>query len=380
LRVDVVTPGELGPGEISRWLQIQQEDAHLDSPFLSPHFAIAVGRVRDATRVAVLSDAANIVGFLPFERGRMGFGGALAKGLSDVQAVVAPATADLDLGAVTRQCGLRTWEFDHLLAIQASWLERAPVGFIARERSPVIDVSDGWDAYERAQRAISSSVFQSTARKRRKLERDHGDVRLVLDEPDHARLDQLLRWKSQQYRRTGRRDRFADARIRRLVHDLLDVREPGFTAPLTVLRAGETIVAAHFGLRSRTTIAWWFPAYDPNFASYSPGLIMCIELAREMARSDIPLFDLGKGDERYKSSLANSEIPILRGSLARDRLAARIDAGRRWPRERVLTAVLGSPRLRRLARSTLNGLGALRESGARRRDGRPRAHVGRRRS
>jgi CelD/BcsL family acetyltransferase involved in cellulose biosynthesis len=364
--VDVVRPDDLGAPERSRWRQLQAMHPVLSSPFLSLEYAIAAGRARSGTRVAVLSDSTDVVGFFPFERTHLGFGAALAKGLSDIQAVVAPPTADIDIGAVIRACHLRVWAFDHLLADQRPWLNRAPHRLVL-ERSWAIDVAGGWDAYESAQRMVSSSVFQSTARKRRKLERDHGPVRLVMDESDHVRLEELLRWKSDQYRRTGRRDRFSDAGTRALVHDLLDVRERGFGAPLTVLRAGDTIVAAHLGLRSTTTLAWWFPVYNPGFGSYSPGLLMCIELARAMTKVGLLLLDLGKGDERYKERLSNTEIPLLSGFVARDELTARINAARRWPRGRAARIVLRSPTMRAWARSTLNHVGAIRERGARRR-------------
>lgn len=347
-------------------MEIQAAHPALASPFLSPRFAMAVGRVRPEARVAVASDSTGIVGFLPYERRRLAFGRALAQGLSDIQAVIAPPTADIDLRALLRGCGLRVWEFDHLLAHQEGWASGA-VARLAHERSPALDLSAGWDAYEQAQRGVSSSLFQSTARKRRKLERTHGPVRLVFDHPDRAALEQVLRWKSEQYRRTGRRDRFADAGTRALIHDLFDLREPTFGAPLTVLFAGDTIVAGHLGLRSATTLAWWFPVYDPEFAAFSPGLVTVLDLARAITAEGLSLFDLGKGDEPYKDRLSNTEIPLLRGSVARDRPTAAIDGARRWPRERATEAVLRSPRLRSWARSALNRVGTVRaQLGARR--------------
>ena len=120
---------------------------------------------------------------------------------------------------------------------------------------------------------------------------------LVLSEPNHALLDQLVEWKSHQYRRTGRRDVFAEPGMRRLVHDLLDRQDKEFTAPLAVLRAGDDVVAAHLGLRSPEILAWWFPVYVTRFSRYSPGLIFCLELLREMPAEGLRLLDLGKGEE-----------------------------------------------------------------------------------
>ena len=45
-RISVVHPGELGPAEIATWRSFQYSSAPLANAFLSPDFAIAVGRHR----------------------------------------------------------------------------------------------------------------------------------------------------------------------------------------------------------------------------------------------------------------------------------------------------------------------------------------------
>jgi CelD/BcsL family acetyltransferase involved in cellulose biosynthesis len=99
-----------------------------------------------------------------------------------------------------------------------------------------------------------------------------------------------------------------------------------------VLRAGDDVVAAHLGLRSAATLAWWFPVYDTRFHRYSPGLILCLEILRAMPSQGLRTLDLGKGDEPYKQRLANAEIPLLTGGISRDPVSARLGAARRWPR------------------------------------------------
>ncbi len=92
--------------------------------------------------------------------------------------------------------------------------------------------------------------------------------------------------------------------------------------------AGDTVVAGHIGLRSTTTLAWWFPVYDPAYAAYSPGLLLCIELARAMAEQGLTVLDLGKGDEPYKERLSNTHIPLLRGTRWRRAASWRDWSGR----------------------------------------------------
>ncbi|MGY1779757.1 GNAT family N-acetyltransferase [Geodermatophilus sp. SYSU D01036] len=364
MHVDVVRPEELGPAELAGWERIQADDRTLDSPFLSPGFTRAVARARPATRVAVVSGDGGATGFLPFERGRRGTGLAVGLGLSDVQGVVAPLSCDLDLGLVLGASGTGLFRFDHWLAAQRRWFGSLPSRLVP-ESSPALDLGAGFDRYLAQQQASSKSLLQSTARKRRKLEREHGPVRFVLHEPDHGMLDRVLDWKSSQYRRTGRRDRFADEGNRALVHSLLDVDEATFGGLLSVLYAGDSVVAAHLGLRSRTTVAWWFPVYDPGFAAYSPGLVFLLDLARAMAERGLTLLDLGKGDESYKDRLSNTRLPLLRGSVARSPLRHAAHTARQWPGERLVQVVLDSPRLRQVSREALARTGELRERLAR---------------
>jgi CelD/BcsL family acetyltransferase involved in cellulose biosynthesis len=244
VRVEVVRPGELAAPELARWGDMQAGEEALTSPFLSPEFAAAVGCARSNTRVAVLSDATGVVGVFPFEVRRLRFVAALAKGLSDVQGLIVPREADVGVHQVVRACGLRSFAYDHLLAAQERWLASG-ISRDDHEQSPAVDLSGGFDAYAGRQRAAPRSLFQSTGRKRRKLEREQGPVRLLFDQRDHGVLDQVLRWKSDQYRRTGRVDRFADHANRLVVHDLVDNRCASFAAPLTVLLAGDKVVAGH---------------------------------------------------------------------------------------------------------------------------------------
>ena len=83
--ISVVRPAELGSAEITRWRSFQDRTDLLANPFLSPDFAIAVGRYRPGARVAVLSDGPDITGFLPFERRGLGLGTPIAAGLTDLQ-------------------------------------------------------------------------------------------------------------------------------------------------------------------------------------------------------------------------------------------------------------------------------------------------------
>lgn len=357
VRVDVVRPAELGADVLATWTALQSQAAGLDHPFLCSDFAVAVGEVRPAARVAVVSDASGIVAFWPFERRRGGRAAPIGAGLSDGQAVIAAQA--VPMLEIMRASGVLSWRFDHLVAVQRELLgDRASVTTVD---SPIIDLGDGWDAYVADRRRHSKSLIQSTASKRRRLERQFGTIELSMNRVDHGLLDRLIDWKSDQYRRTGRRDRFADDANRQLLHRLLDTSTPGFSGHLCALAVDGAPVAVHFSLRTTTTVSSWFPAYDPAYSRFSPGLILLLDMARSLADEGVPTFDLGRGDEEYKGRAASRSVPLLQGQLDRNRAVGACFRAVRYPRERLESYVLGSDVLRMRARRTLAAVGSVRQ-------------------
>ena len=356
--MSVVHPEELGASEVAAWRAMQRSSPELANPFLSPGFALAAGRVRSSARVGVLEDGRELVGFFPFEKGPLRIGRPIAAGVSDAQAIVHVPGLEWSPLELLDGCGLDVWEFDHLSVEQHA----AAGGRVTRSSAPIIDVSDGYEAYAAERRRNSKKIFKSTDQKHRKLERDYGATRFEFDASDRRALGLLMRWKSDQYRRTGRRDRFAVRWIERLVWDLFETRSDGCAGALSVLYCGERVVAVHFGLRSDRSLSCWFPTYDPAFARYSPGLVLHLLMARAAAEAGLHHLDLGKGDEPYKQSLKSGEVIVGQGWIQRPSLAAAAQRVRRAPARFAQELVLRHPRLRRAARTTLARVGSVRSS------------------
>jgi CelD/BcsL family acetyltransferase involved in cellulose biosynthesis len=357
-RVRVLRPEELGEGERERWRELRARSTAPRNPFMEPEFTDVVGRVRPRARVAVVYDGGDPVGFLPHERGPLGQGRAIGLGVSDCQgAVLRPGLAP-DTRALLRACSLSSFAFDNLEAEQGLFVPHA-----AEEHTTyVIDVEKGYDAYESVLRAQSPKFLKTTLAKERRLGRQVGDVRFVFDERDPAALRTLMEWKSAQYRRTGRRDRFAQEWISRLVARLAETRAPQCTGTLSVLYADGRPVAAHFGLRSATVLACWFPAYDPDFAKYSPGLVLHLRMAEAAAAEGVGLLDMGRGAAEYKDSLKTGELPVYEGAVTRVGAGAALHWLGREPARRAHGFVRDRPRLASLAVRTLRGVARLRRS------------------
>ncbi|MGC5039804.1 GNAT family N-acetyltransferase [Streptomyces sp. DT190] len=359
-RVLVLRPDELGPDDRKMWREIRTESGAPANPFLDPAFTTAVGRVRPGAEVAVLQDDGSPVGFFPYERGRWGRGRAVGLGVSDSQGAVLRPGIRLDARRLLRECGLSSWEFDNLEAGQAAFAAHA-----AEElASPVVDIGEGFAPYTERLRAKSPGFLRQTLAKERRLARQVGEVRFVYDARDPGALRALMEWKSAQYRRTGRRDRFAQEWITSLVGLLGESDEPECRGVLSVLYAGGRRVAAHFGLRSRTVLSWWFPAYDRAFAKYSPGLVLQLRMLEAAAADGIEVVDLGSGPARYKESLKTRDLRVYEGAVVRPVPGGAAHRLAREPARSARRFVRNRPRLAGAAARTLEELGRLRDRGA----------------
>ena len=356
MKVSVALPSELDRSHLDRWGDFQMADQRLANPFLSPEFALAVGRARPTARVAVLEDGHHVVGYFPHERDWLGVGRPMGVGISDAQGVVHGPGVQWDVHELLAGARLAVWEFDHLLAYQSSF---APY-HVTSALSPVIDLSAGFDRYVAGHRHRAKEV----RRTERMLEREFGEVTFSFQVEDRSCLRLLMRWKSAQYRRTGRSDRFANRTIVQVVDDLMESRAPGCEGTLSVLRAAGQPIALRFGLRSHRTLFGWFPAFDLAFAKYKPGSQLLWKVAEAAAAHGVERVDLGKGHEPYKQDFKNADVPLAEGWVERPTVVARVRGVQRAPRRLVTDFVLSRPALRVGARRALRGLGYMRTMGS----------------
>lgn len=310
MQCSTVRPADLGPAELQRWRDLVAAGPAPRNPFLAPEYALAVGAARPQARVLVLQDAGETVGFLAHEQHGT-IARPIGEGLSDCEGfALAPGTV-VPVAQVLREAKLTGWDFDCLLAAQL------PEGAyrVRREASPVVAMPNGYDAYLDELRGGSKKWLSSMFRKLRKLEREVGEVRFEFHSTDPADLRTLMRWKSGQYAQLGEWDRFADPRIVTLVEDLMRTQSPTCAGALSMLYAGDLPVAAHAGIWSESLLSWWFPAYDPEFGRYSPGILFLLQMLEAAAKHGIGVVDLGRGRHEYKDATKTGELTVLAGSV-----------------------------------------------------------------
>ena len=311
MKIHVIPAGQLSSTERASWIAIQNSDPLMASPYFCLEFTEAVAAVRADTCVAILEDRGAILGFFPFQRYRGGAGGPVGGRLSDYQAVIIGRDAEWNAEDLIRGCGLSIWDFDHLIVSQAPFeAYHRVVG-----HSPVMDLSGGFDAYLERRRRSGSQRIRQFMRKARKIERELGDVRFEPDVKDPDVLNWVIRWKSEQCRKTGGTDFFRFDWTVGLVRRIAATRTANFAGLVSVLYQGDRVIAAHMGMRSRSICHWWFPVYDHAFGKYSPGAILLLRLAEWGASQGISCIDLGKGDDPYKASFMTDAVPLAAGSV-----------------------------------------------------------------
>ncbi|MFI1046481.1 GNAT family N-acetyltransferase [Streptomyces griseoruber] len=356
-RISIVHPRDLTAADLDHWNDLRAATTTATNPFMSAQFSQAVGRVRHDTRVAVLRRNGRTVGYFPYQRGRWGCGRAVGLGVSDCQGAVLAPGLRLDPHHLMRACGLNTWEFNHLESGQDLFLPYATGQFA----SPVVDLTDGFAHYERHLRTHARGFLKTARAQERRMTRNIGPVRFVHDDRSPAALRTLVAWKSAHYRRTGRRDPFAQPWIARLVEGLAATDAADCSGTLSVLYAAGRPVAAHFGLRSRTVLSCWFPSYDRALATYSPGRILYLRMIEAAAESGIRLVDFGRGEAPYKNSFKTGDLLVHEGALRTAGPAAALHWLRHEPLRAAHHVVRGHPALKNGAVRVLRAFGTLRQ-------------------
>jgi CelD/BcsL family acetyltransferase involved in cellulose biosynthesis len=315
-QADILHATALAPGDISAWRAIAAADADLASPFYDPAFIQAVAASRPDVYVAVISAGGRRCAFLPYQYAspwhrRFGAAERVGGELSDYFGLIAAPDVHIRPQDLLRLCGLHTLAFTHLDESQ----RRFGLPGELPEPGLRIRLTGGAAAYWSELSRIDKRLVSDTDRRERKLIETYGPLRFELAAADTAgELDRLIAAKRAQYARTGVRDALAEPWTAGLLTALSDRRDTSFRGQLSVLFAGDTWVASHFGLRSRHVLHYWFPVYAADLKAFSPGRLLLKAVIGAADAAGITVIDRGSGDQAAKREFANETHQYLRDS------------------------------------------------------------------
>jgi CelD/BcsL family acetyltransferase involved in cellulose biosynthesis len=342
MKYTVIPACKLTPNLNARWDKIQKTVPALASPYFRPEFTHAVASVRDDVFVGLLENKGRIDLFFPFHR-KLGVARPIGLGLSDYHGVVATPDAEWSAEGLLRGCKLDRWEYDHLPVDQYHFNKY----HVETSDSPIIDVSQGMEAFEASRDKAGRKQLRETQRKSKKLAEEVGPLTFTLHSPSRDILRQLMAWKSQQCQSTGTVDYFAIDWCAKLIERIHETRDHDFGGILCCLHAGETLAAVHFVMYSRYVWHSWFPAYNHVLEEYSPGSILLLKMIEAASERNIRYIDLGKGLSLYKKRVMTGGIPVAEGCLAlpsfRNRARRIREIAEGWAKQSILSPVLRIP-------------------------------------
>ena len=326
---------DLTAAELDTWRMLRASNPALESAYFDPAFAAAVQESGVDVSVALDGRGPALTTLFAGQRS-----GAVLRPVgwpgADFQGGVYAPRGALDPRDLLVD-GVREVSFDH-------WLLPAPAAerwIASRALSPYVEVGGGLDGYlARASRSGRDNMAQARRRTAR-AERDLGPLTFCAESGETDALSWLIAQKRRQYAATGARDHFAAVHRRELLAVLLAGRDPGCRGVLSTLRFGDTLVAAHFGLRAGPVLHWWFPVYDPAHAALAPGWMLLRQLTLAAPALGLTRIDLGRGDDEYKRRASTGAVEVGAGTVA--------NGGLRRARHAAHRAAVGAARSSALA-------------------------------
>lgn len=305
--ISIKTANALSIDECEAWRALQSADASLSSPYFSIEFFEAMAAARADTRVIIYKQAGAPTAFLPLQRGVLGHGRPLGGPLGDHHGLIGGGDDAERLSDMLNGAHVGVMDFHGALAGQGAFNAHAR----SHEGSWVIDLSNGFDAFEEQRSSVEPKAFRNLRARRRKIEAAGAVLRVRDDRPEV--LETALQWKSAQYRASGHFDVFSVDWTRTLINQLTTVRSDACEGLVSSLEIDGELAAVHVGMRSRSVLHYWFPVYDPKFSKLGPGLALLVDLSRVLAGDGIREIHLGPGDYEFKAHLASWQIPLACG-------------------------------------------------------------------
>ena len=297
LQIEVVEAGQLTVADRVLWRAMVEANPDLASPYFRWEFTEIAARVSPDAAVAILSKGGRTVGYFPHQR-RGSAIQPLGAPMNDYHGVIAMPGDAPSLATVAALLNAPRLNV-------SAWVGPSGVGEL-RETLMTVTPEEGYDAWYAERRKTWGKYFKDKERARRSLETELGSIRVERGLRDPALLDQLIQLKREQYARTDRHDIFACGWTRDLLHALMVSEHEDFGASMAALWAGDRLTAIEYSLHAGDRYHFWFPAYVPELARCSPGILLTMDTMRLGCAAGFRVFDFGFGGEGYKKYFCNA--------------------------------------------------------------------------
>ncbi|MEA2744942.1 MAG: hypothetical protein QOG25_3313 [Acetobacteraceae bacterium] len=193
-------------------------------------------------------------------------------------------------------------------------------------------IDNRWPNGEAFFRSLNKKGRNNHTRGKRILAELGGEVRFRVVDPTEAAksvIDEVLRLKRAWLlaEDPGSPLLGDDWRVFRMI---LDKAWQSGLAKIFLLECGEKIAAASINFVYAGRMEAYFTAYEPSFERASPGTILIVEYARWSFDRGLSQVDFLRGEEAFKSRMANAETLLVSFSGARTLIGQVAMSGHRW--------------------------------------------------
>ncbi len=295
LAVDCIGFCDLSQEDLETWDRLRAARYEFSTPFFSTTFIAAVDASRGDVEVARIRRGREVIGFLPFHR-RAKIAWPAGRCFNDAHNIIAKKEDTIDWHWLLNELHLKAFHFHAMLGSGDELSAQDCFTTIRTFSLPLGD--DSSEALVRLE--TSHKTLRKQEQKTRKMEREIGPLTLEMDCRDIEVMIQAVETKREQYRRTGLIDLFEPEWTRKMLMFLFEEPRDGVHGMLSVLRAGDHVVAAHFGHREGDLLHYWFPVYSPAYSLYSPGTALFKSIVNNATEHGIRTIDMGYGEQPYK--------------------------------------------------------------------------------
>lgn len=177
--------------------------------------------------------------------------------------------------------------------------------FRSAESAPYLDLSR-FASYEELLCALPAKSRQDVRRKQRKLDKLGPLTLRVFGEVDTASaldgLADLLAEHARKWPQSYKAPGFH--------HRVLRYAQERGVLHFSVLETGGQPASWHLGFLHHRRFYWYFPAFAPEVAEFSPGMVHVALLVERAFRHDAQVFDFLRGEEAYKRRWANGTVSL----------------------------------------------------------------------
>ncbi|MEP7209946.1 MAG: GNAT family N-acetyltransferase [Alphaproteobacteria bacterium] len=309
-RVRRVPMAQMDQPTVDAWRKLHAQSP-LRSPLTSYEFAHLADDAWGDVEVILGEHRSETVFALPVHMRANRFARPVGGAFSDVHGPLAAEGFAGQAQAILRRAGVSAYRF--------SGLDDPAEAFAAhvatRDTSLAIALNGPADAYLAERRAANVKRIKNYQRLETKLARERGELKLIAPDRSEEHFERLLEWKRDQLDRSGYFDFLDVAANRRLLDLARHAAGQGLAGLHLTLMLNDRPIAGHFGVRLGAHYHPWIAAYDPEFADFSPGIILISRAILAMPALGLTHYELGVGHTHYKKHYANIERAVGAGVM-----------------------------------------------------------------